>query len=92
TCALIWSPDLCHYFSVTCTLLLSPTPSFFFSPIVPGHTLFLSLSFSRTISITQCTSNLSLLFINPLDDTVPHLAPLFILHNSPKLELLSPSL
>ena len=64
--------------------MLALTHSVFFSPIVPSHTHFLFFSCS--------TASHSLPFINPPDDTVAHLASVFILHNSLWLGLLSPSL
>lgn len=66
------------------SLMLALTHSVFFSPIVPSHTHFLFFSCS--------TASHSLPFINPPDDTVAHLASVFILHNSLWLGLLSPSL
>lgn len=55
------------------------------------HTSSLFLS-PLSLSVTHFQSSLSLLFINPLDDMVPHLASLFILHDTHRVRLLSPSL
>lgn len=69
-------PLLSHMLSLALTHshLLLITPLF---PVT--HCLSLSPSLpSLTVSITHFTSRPSLPFINPLDDTVPHLASLFI--------------
>lgn len=69
----------------SCSHPLTPSTSLPSFPVT--HFPFLSC-----LPVTHCTSSLSLPFINPLDDTVPHLTSLFILHNSLWLRLPSPSL
>lgn len=66
-------------------LLLSRTPSFYFSPTVPSHIL-LSLSLHPLLSLSHITHPVCP--INALDDTVPHLTSVFILHNSLWLRVL----